>query len=116
MAGLTVGVSNRLVLGVLTCAVLCCAESLCRVQVAGLQVVVDQEAIDRAMPLLPATRMTLPLMLHTPQVCCTHTVSFCHRECHRIYVSHLLALLVVPNLCRYSRKTQDLATNLSLSA
>ena len=37
---------------------------------AGLQVVVDQEAVDRAVPLLPGTRMTLPLMLHSPQVCC----------------------------------------------
>ena len=59
---------------VLCCAVLCCAESLC-VQVSGLQVVVDQEAIDRAVPLLPGTRMTLPLMLHSPQVRCTYTVS-----------------------------------------
>ena len=60
---------------VLCHAVLCCAESLCCVQAAGLQVVVDQEAIDRAVPLLPGTRMTLPLMLHSPQVCCTHTAS-----------------------------------------
>ena len=45
-------------------------------QVAGLQVVVDQGAIDRAVPLLPGTRMTLPLMLHSPQVCCTHTATF----------------------------------------
>ena len=50
------------------CAVLRCAESLFCVQVAGLQVVVDQGAIDRAVPLLPGTRMTLPLMLHCPQV------------------------------------------------
>ena len=54
---------------VLCCPVLCCAKSLFCVQVAGLQVVVDQGAIDRAVPLLPGTRMTLPLMLHCPQVC-----------------------------------------------
>ncbi|DBA86334.1 TPA: hypothetical protein ACH3X2_005568 [Trebouxia sp. C0005] len=36
-------------------------------QIAGLQIVVDQEAVTRALPLVPGTRMTLPLMLHTPQ-------------------------------------------------
>jgi len=30
--------------------------------------VVDQEAVTRALPLVPGTRMTLPLMLHCPQV------------------------------------------------
>lgn len=37
-------------------------------QVAGLQIVVDQEAIAKAMPLRPGTRMALPLLLHAPQV------------------------------------------------
>ncbi|DBA95519.1 TPA: hypothetical protein ACH3X3_013374 [Trebouxia sp. C0006] len=36
-------------------------------QIAGLQIVVDQEAVTRALPLVPGTRMTLPLMLHSPQ-------------------------------------------------
>lgn len=38
------------------------------VQIAGLQIVVDEEAVTKALPLVPGTRMALPLMLHTPQV------------------------------------------------
>ena len=37
-------------------------------QVAGLQITVDQEAIAKALPLRPGTRMALPLLLHAPQV------------------------------------------------
>ncbi len=47
------------------------------VQIAGLQIVVDQEAVTRALPLVSGTRMTLPLMLHAPQVaptCTAHLV------------------------------------------
>jgi len=37
--------------------------------------VVDQEAVTRALPLVPGTRMTLPLMLHSPQVAPTCTAA-----------------------------------------
>ncbi len=48
------------------------------VQIAGLQIVVDQEAVTRALPLVPGTRMTLPLMLHAPQVAPTCTAASAH--------------------------------------
>ena len=37
-------------------------------QIAGLQVVVDQEAMSHLLPLVPGTRLTLALLVHTPQV------------------------------------------------
>ena len=48
------------------------------VQIAGLQIVVDQEAVTRALPLVPGTRMTLPLMLHCPQVTPTCIAASAH--------------------------------------
>ena len=58
------------------------------VQIAGLQIVVDQEAVTRALPLVPGTRMTLPLMLHSPQVAPTCTAA-----------SACLVKLNQPDLC-----------------
>ena len=80
---------------------------------AGLQVVVNQEAIDRAMPLLPATRMTLPLMLHTPQVCCILTVSM-------VTMVVIGFAAVAYWLCSWSpacvHTQENLVTDISLSA
>ncbi len=63
------------------------------VQIAGLQIVVDQEAVTRALPLVPGTRMTLPLMLHSPQVAPTCTAASTHVV--QLYQS-VMCLLCIP--------------------